>query len=89
MKAAPHDQMRLLFGRRIIALALDDMRSHIGANVCMHECSAWCKRLLQIHNGRQRFKIHIDVLHCVFGNVAALRDDKHNRFARVAHLVFC
>ena len=86
-KAAADNRAGLRPGRRVVALALHDVRGGVGCQVLVHERRAWRQRFLEIDDRIQRLDVDDHVAHRVFGDVATLGDDHRDRLADVAHLV--
>ena len=53
----------------------------------MHQRSAGLERLLKINYGVQWFKIRVDIVAGIFGDVAGFSNDYRDRLARIAHFI--
>jgi hypothetical protein len=75
-------------GRRgIVALGLPDVGGNIGADVVVNQSRAGAQTLFQIDYRRKLLEFDVDIVERVLGDIAALGDHDHQRFADMADLV--
>ena len=81
------DHIRLCSCFGVITAFLYHMGCLVGRQILMHQRSAGLERLLKINYGVQWFKIRVDIVAGIFGDVAGFSNDYRDRLARIAHFI--
>ncbi len=85
-EAAADHHVGLRPRRLVVPLLLGHIRCDIRAHVLVHQRHPGLQGLLELHHGRQRLVVDVDVLQRVLGHVAGHGHDQCHRLADMAHL---